>query len=155
MSTPIQVKPGTSGAFPTISLVAFDANLAPVAGALVVSSLKDITVDNAKDVFTYTTLESSGKLQVPTTMTNKVTTNIVVDETAYFGNATAGAGTAIKAGLIGLSTDGTLCALTTKIGNKTITANVYVTGLSPTVSADSPVWVSPVTFTVTGAYTIA
>jgi len=30
----------------------------------------------------------------------------------------------------------------------------YITGLAPTVSADSPVWVTPITITVTGDYTV-
>jgi hypothetical protein len=38
---------------------------------------------------------------------------------------------------------------------KTISGSGYVTGLAPTVSADSPVWVSPVTITVTGDFTVA
>ena len=38
---------------------------------------------------------------------------------------------------------------------KTISGEGYVTGLAPTVSADSPVWVSPFTLTVTGDYTVA
>jgi hypothetical protein len=38
---------------------------------------------------------------------------------------------------------------------KTITGVAYITGLAPTVSADAPVWVSPVTLTVTGNYTVA
>jgi hypothetical protein len=31
----------------------------------------------------------------------------------------------------------------------------YITGLAPTVSADAPVWVSPITITVSGEYTVA
>jgi len=29
----------------------------------------------------------------------------------------------------------------------------YITGLAPTLTADAPVWVSPITITVTGEYT--
>jgi len=36
-----------------------------------------------------------------------------------------------------------------------MSGNAYVTGLAPTVSADAPVWVSPITLTVTGDYTVA
>jgi hypothetical protein len=31
----------------------------------------------------------------------------------------------------------------------------FITGLAPTVSADAPVWVSPITITVTGEYLVA
>jgi hypothetical protein len=155
MSTPIQVKPGVSGQFPTVTLTAFDSAGVPIAGNLVISSLKDVTIDNAKDVFTYTTLESAGKLQVPTTMNNKITTNLVVDAAAYFGSNTSPTAPASTSGLMNLSTNGTLCSAVIPVGAKTLTANVYVTGLSPTVSSDAPVWVSPVTFTVTGGYVVS
>jgi hypothetical protein len=35
---------------------------------------------------------------------------------------------------------------------KTIEGEGYITGLAPTTSADSPVWISPITITVTGEY---
>ncbi len=38
---------------------------------------------------------------------------------------------------------------------KTLSGSGYITGLAPTVSADSPVWVSPITITVDGDYTVA
>jgi hypothetical protein len=65
-------------------------------------------------------------------------------------------------GIFGLSKDKDLVAFSLYLGDtstgttgKTITGVAYVTGLAPTVSADSPVWVSPVTLTVTGDYTVA
>jgi hypothetical protein len=39
--------------------------------------------------------------------------------------------------------------------SKTISGVGYITGLAPTVSADAPVWVSPITITVDGEYTVA
>ena len=69
---------------------------------------------------------------------------------------------AIAAGVFGLSKDRSLVAFSLYLGDtsdgtagKTITGNAYITGLAPTVSADAPVWVSPVTLTVTGDYTVA
>jgi len=35
-----------------------------------------------------------------------------------------------------------------------MTCQGYVTGLAPATSADSPVFVSPITITVTGDYTV-
>jgi hypothetical protein len=37
--------------------------------------------------------------------------------------------------------------------DKFIKGTGYITGLAPTVSADAPVWVTPITITVTGEYT--
>jgi hypothetical protein len=69
---------------------------------------------------------------------------------------------AIAAGIFGLSKDRSLVAFSLYLGDtsaglpgKTITGNAYITGLAPTVSADAPVWVSPITLTVTGDYEVA
>jgi len=70
-----------------------------------------------------------------------------------FRSATAG--TAARSGIFGLSKDKTLVDFDLFIGDGvTISGEGYVTGLSPTVSADSPVWVSPLTITVDGDYTL-
>jgi hypothetical protein len=65
-------------------------------------------------------------------------------------------------GIFGLSKDKELVSFALYMGDesdgsagKTVSGSGYVTGLAPTVSADSPVWVSPFTITVTGDYTIA
>lgn len=154
MATAIQVQPGTT--FPVIVVDSWGASNAIVAGNLTVTALKDVTINNANDIFTYTVLSSAGKQQVPTTATNSVSTNLVVDETLFFGTGTTAlASNAAVNGLMGLSTTKAKCRISVAMGTKTFTANAYVTGLAPTVSADSPVWVTPCTFTVTGDYTIS
>ena len=129
--------------------------------ALTVPAVQNITVNNANDVFTWTQLDSASKLQVPTTATNSLSFNIVLDQTAFFGSGT-GTDVAVKDGLFGLSKNKQIVAFTLYLGDtssggsgKTLSGNAYVTGLAPTVSADSPVWVSPVTLTVTGDYSVA
>jgi hypothetical protein len=86
--------------------------------------------------------------------------NIVVDQTAFFGDS--GETKAALKGIFGLSKDKSLVEFELFLGKtddggngKTISGFGYVTGLAPTVSADSPVWVTPITITVTGDYTIA
>jgi len=126
------------------------------AGNLVIPTLQDVTINNANDVFTWSQLNESAKLQVPTTATNSISTNIVVENLSFFGNSAATSGTAIKLGLLGLSTEKTEVTFWINIGSsKTVTGTGYVTGLAPTVSADSPVWVTPVTITVSGEYTFS
>ena len=142
--------PGYANA-PTVTLT-----VAGATGALVVPSLQDITINNANDVFTWTQLNEAAKLQVATTSTNSISTNVVVEELTFFGNASATTGSAAKLGLIGLSDAKTKVGFTiSNFGTKTITGNAYVTGLAPKISADQPVWVTPVTLTVSGAYTVA
>ena len=149
--------PGVADVESTLTLVA-----SGVAGNLVVPALQDITINNANDVFTWTQLDEGSKLQIATTATNSLAMNLVLDQTVFFGNASATSGSAIKLGIFGLSSEKTLTNFSlymgdTSAGNvgKTITGSGYVTGLAPTVSADAPVWVSPITITVTGDYTVA
>jgi hypothetical protein len=125
-------------------------------------ALQDITVNAANDVFSWTQLDNTAKLQIATTSTNSISMNIVLDQDAFFGLSSATAGTAAKAGVFGLSTDKTLIEFDLYLGDtsaggtgKTISGVGYITGLAPTVSADSPVWVTPITITVTGEYTVA
>lgn len=133
-----------------------------VSGNLNVPALQDVTVNNSNDVFTWTQLDSASKLQVATTATNSLSMNVVLDKTAFFGNASATSGSAAYRGLFGLSKEKDLVTFTLYMGDTsagatgpTITGSGYITGLAPAVSADAPVWVSPVTITVTGDYSVS
>lgn len=126
-----------------------------------VPALQDITVNAANDVFTWTQLDETAKLQIATTSTNSLAMNIVLDQTTFFGTGAA-VDTAAGLGIFGLSVNKTKIDFELYLGDtdaggagKTISGSGYVTGLAPTVSADSPVWVSPITITVTGEYTVA
>jgi hypothetical protein len=147
--------PGVSGVELTLTLKVGDDSL-----GLVVPALQDITLNNANDVFTWTQLDEGSKLQIATTATNSLSGNIVLDQDAFFGVTTSGEVAKTK-GIFGLSKDKALVEFTLYMGDenngdtgKTISGEGYVTGLAPTVSADSPVWVSPFTITVTGDYTV-
>ena len=87
--------------------------------------------------------------------------NLVLNQTTFFGTVGSGGTDAAESGVFGLSTDKTIVEFDLYLGDesdgstgKTVNGLGYVTGLAPTVSADSPVWVSPITITVTGDYTI-
>ncbi len=148
--------PGVSGVQLTLTLkVGSDST------GLVVPALQDVTLNNANDVFTWTQLDSGSKKQIATTATNSLSGNIVLDQDSFFGVTTSGEVAKTK-GIFGLSKDKSLVNFSLYMGDeddgnagKTISGSGYVTGLAPTVSADSPVWVSPITITVTGDYTVA
>jgi hypothetical protein len=144
--------PGATG-YVTVYVQAYDGTGALVSGNVQVPALQDITINNSNDVFTWEQLDSGSKLQVATLSTNSIATNIVVDDTTFFGNASATSGSATKLGIFGLSKNKTLVKATLNFGTRTITANAYVTGLSPKITAAQPVWVSPMTLTVTGDFT--
>jgi hypothetical protein len=127
---------------------------------LTVPALQDITINAANDIFTWSQLDSTAKKQVATTSTNSMSMNLVVDPTTFFGSTLASiqSDTVAAQGILGLSRNKTLITFSLKFQeggatDKFIKGQGYITGLAPTVSADSPVWVSPITITVTGEYT--
>lgn len=144
--TAATVSPGTTYPIVTLSTGA--------TGDLVIPALQDITINNANDVYSWTQLNSGSKLQVATTSTNSVSSNMVVEDATFFGD---GAGTLpADVGIFGLSKAKTLVDFTiTNVGSKTLSGKGYITGLAPKVSADQPVWVTPMTITVTGDFTVA
>ena len=127
---------------------------------MTVPALQDITINAANDVFTWTQLDAVAKKQIATTATNSLSMNLVLDQDTFFG--TGSGSTAAGKGIFGLSTEKTRIAFELYMGDtsddtagKKISGTGYVTGLAPTVSADSPVWVSPITITVDSDYTVA
>ena len=134
-----------------------------LAGDLVdlsIPAMQDITINNSNDIFTWTQLDSGSKLNVATTATNSLDLNIVLDQPIFFGTG-AGTNVAVNKGIFGLSKSRTLTHFALYLGDqsdgtagKTISGNAYITGLAPSVSADAPVWVSPLTLTVDGDYTV-
>ncbi|CAB4154653.1 hypothetical protein UFOVP647_18 [uncultured Caudovirales phage] len=162
----ISPSPGTSNQI-TLSLdIADSLTDITQAAAISIAGLQNVTVNAANDVFTWTQLDSTAKKQVATTSTNSISMNLVVDDALFFGttlNSTA-TDTAAAQGLMGFSRNKTLINFILKFvesGSNQATADRYIkgvgyiTGLAPTVSADSPVWVTPVTITVSGEYTVA
>jgi hypothetical protein len=156
--------PGNADAEVILKVTNTGGNLANTAQTISVPSLQDVTLNAANDVFTWTQLDEQSKKQVATTATNSLSMNLVLDQTTFFGsnvNAVS-ASVAPEKGIFGLSKFKTKIDFSLYLGDtdsgtagKTITGSGYVTGLAPTVSADSPVWVSPITITVDGDYTVA
>lgn len=159
MANYIYPAPGVDGVEATLS-ISVNANGADT--GLTLPSLQDITVNAANDVFTWTQLDQTAKQQVATTATNSLSMNLVLDQTTFFGTSGSGGATATELGVFGASVDKTLLDFELYLGDesdgstgKTISGTGYVTGLAPTVSADAPVWVSPITITVDGEYRVA
>ena len=147
--------PGVAGVEATLNI-----SVTGDASNLVVPAMQDITVNNSNDIFTWTQLDEGSKQQVATTATNSLDLNLVLDQTTFFGTGT-GAAVAVNKGIFGLSKDKTRVEFQLYLGDtstggagKTLGGFGYITGLAPTVSADAPVWVSPVTLTISGDYTV-
>ena len=128
---------------------------------LAIPALQDMTINAANDVFTWSQLDSTAKKQIATTSTNSISMNVVVDQATFFGTTLNSviSDTIAAQGLFGCSRNKTLINFIIRVENSTADTFIkgvgYITGIAPTVSADSPVWVSPVTITVSGEYTVA
>jgi hypothetical protein len=158
----INPAPGTDNKVTlTLDVASSETDITQAATPLTVPALQDMTINASNDVFTWSQLDSTAKKQVATTSTNSVSMNIVVDPTSFFGTSLAAAvtGTIAEQGIFGCSRNKTLINFVIRVENSTtdtfIKGTGYITGLAPTVTADAPVWVTPLTITVTGEYTTA
>ena len=155
------IYPAPGNATAEVQLKIHHTSVADDATGMVVPALQDVTVNAANDLFTWTQLDESAKKQIATTATNSLSMNLVLDQTTFFGTSGAGGTTAAASGILGMSIDKTRVEFTLYLGDtdtggvgKTIEGFGYITGLAPTVSADAPVWVSPITITVDGEYSV-
>lgn len=120
--------------------------------------IQDITINNANGSFRWKQLDQSGENVITTNATNTISGNFVLDPLAFFGDSAGTADHAQNDGLFKLSNNRTqvafLVAPSGVTDNQTVLmGNGFISALAPTTSADSPVWVSPITLEVNGDYT--
>jgi hypothetical protein len=157
----INPAPGTANQVVLLLDVASSDSDITQSSPLTVPALQDITINASNDVFTWSQLDSTAKKQIATTSTNSISMNIVVDDASFFGTTLASVitDTIAAQGLLGCSRNKTLINFSLKFVEATADRYIkgvgYITGLAPTVSADSPVWVTPITITVSGEYTVS
>lgn len=118
--------------------------------------LQDVTVNNSNGQHRWKQLDSTSEYVVSTTSTNQVTFNMVLDPDTFYGTGSGGG--AIQDGVFALSNNKTQVDIRVywqgvASGDRYIQATGYITGMSPTVNPDAPVWVSPVTIDVSGDFT--
>jgi len=133
------------------------------AGALELTGLQDVTLGNANGSFRWKTLSQQGENVITTVATNSVSGNFVLDPTLFFGTTPGTNTTIITGGIFGYSNSRTQVAFMVAPSgattgqtptNKLIMGTGFISALAPKVSADSPVWVSPLTIEVNGDYTL-
>ena len=166
MAEYIYPAPGISSAALSLRIYhtskAAEAALTPAGTGMLLPSLQDITVNAANDVFTWTQLDAGAKKQIATTATNSLGMNLVLNQDKFFGTGATTPATAVGSGILGLSTDKARVQFDLYLGDesdgtagKYMSSFGYITGLAPTVSADAPVWVSPITITIDSDYTVS
>ena len=129
------------------------------AGTIDVPALQDLTITNNANTFRWRQLDVLSEKVISTVSTNSISGNLVVDPTTFFGDG--GSTTAADdKGIFNLSNEKTkvdfLVALEgLSSGDRIIIGSGYITALAPAVSADSPVWVSPITIEVDGDFAVS
>ena len=144
-----------SGNFATVKM-AYVGGLATAAKTITVPGLQDVTVNNSNGQFRWKQLDTTSEFVVSTTATNQLTFNIVLDPDSFFGDSTGS--DAVNDGIFKLSNDKTQVDVRvywagTATGDRFIDCTGFITGMSPTVNPDAPVWVSPITIDVSGDFT--
>lgn len=153
---------GTLSGSDFYSAVGSDGSLTLVAGAIEITGLQDVTINNANGSFRFKTLSQEGENVITTVSTNSVSGNFVLDPTLFFGT-TGESTTAATAGVFGLSNKRTQVAFmiapsgvktTQTPDNYLLMGNGFISSLAPKVDASSPVWVSPINVECNGDYTV-
>ncbi len=147
----INVSAPTSNA--TLQIQNTSTAIASTTSGYIVPALQDITINNAAGVFNWTQLDTFAQLAVSTPATNSVSANLVLDSTTFF------TGSGATAGLFDLSNDATEVQFRVYfngrgVGAKYVSGSGYITNLAPTVNPTAPVWVSPITISVNGDFTV-
>ncbi len=153
-----RITTNTTGTQPTLYVSTDTANIAN--SAISVICLQDITITNSTGIFSWTDFCSPDTNKVTTPADNEITTNVVLDAENWFGNATAGNTTAAYNGVSGLSINKIPVSFQIVMNGNNASNNAfyyegtgYISALAPTVSPEAPVWVSPLTIAVDGAFT--
>ena len=143
----------TTGSQPHLYVSTDTSNVANA--ALDVTCLQDITVTNSTGIFSWTDFCSTDINKITTPADNEVSTNIVIDDVGFFGNSSAGNTIASFYGVAGLSNQKievswrlVLNGVNSTTGAKYYEGTGYLSSVAPTVSPDSPVWVSPLSIAV-------
>lgn len=123
-------------------------------GPIVVPGLQDVTINNANGSFRWKQLDQSGENVITTNATNSLSGNFVLDPLTFWGDGSGSL--ASDEGIFKLSNDRTQVAFLIApegVVDKTVLMGTgFISALAPTVSADSPVWVSPITIEVNGDF---
>lgn len=146
------------GSAPAITDFYTPSTITKAAGTLEVPALQDITITNTPSTFRWKQLDTASEKVVTSVSSNSISGTLVLDPDTFFGIADAsGTDTARDKGIFNLSNEKTqvdfligLSGLSS--GDRYIMGTGFFSGVAPTVSADSPVWTSPISIEVDGDY---
>ena len=152
-----RITTNTTGTQPVIVIGVSGANLANSSVALTIPFVQDVTITNSTGVYSYTTFEDADQRKLSTPANNELSTNIVIDNVAFFGNSAATANSAPFLGILSLSSNKN--PLDFKIywagqtaGNTdpVTSGSGFLTSIAAKTSPTAPVWVTPLNLAVDG-----
>ena len=149
----------TAGSQAIVTLGNTTAMAAPGgADGLALPTVQDVTVNAGTQSVRYSTLDSSASSAFTTVNENEITMNLLVDEDAFFGNASLTSNPVAELGLLTTSINKTEVEFSVAFsgntaGNFYISGKGFVSGLAPTASVDQAIWQSPCTIIVNGELT--
>lgn len=152
------ISPGQTGTLNSTSPTTITFTVDSKLGPLEIVSLTEVTMNMSKDVFVRTQMNYAGKRQFPTTSTYSLATNISIEKDEWKGivaDASNVAGSASVLGLAKLLMNGQKVTVVWNMGDITHTATGYITGANPSVTADAPVWTTPLTVSIDGDITLS
>lgn len=148
-----RITTNTSGTQPVIEISMDSA----MGNSITIPFVQDVTITNSTGVYSYTTFSDEDTRKLSTPADNEISTNVVVDDAAYFGTTGPTGTTAVAKGIVNLSSDKDLVYFEvyysgTGSGKRFTSGQGFISGLAPTVSPDAPVWVTPLTIAVDGGF---
>ena len=150
-----RITTNTTGTAPVIVLQTSTSG-----GNLTVPYVQDVTITNSTGVYAFTTFDVIDQQKVSTPANNEISTNIVIDDVTYFGNASATANTAAYFGISKLSQNKTPITFTVYWAGNTSgttdpvsTGSGFLTNIAAKSSPTAPVWVTPLNIAVDGVLT--
>jgi hypothetical protein len=154
-----RITTNTTGTQPVIQIGLVGANLANVLTSITIPFLQDVTITNSTGVYSYTTFSDVDTRKLSTPADNEISTNVVVDNVAYFGDSGATANTAAEFGIASLSINKNELDFKIFLNGTAASAYYYegsgfITSLAPTTSPEAPVFVTPLTIAVDGSLTV-
>lgn len=155
-----RITTNTTGTQPVIIIGLAGANLANTAETLTIPFVQDLTITNSTGVYSYTDFTDPDMRKLSTPADNKLSTNMVIDNEAYFGNSAAAANTAPFYGIATMSNQKNELDFEVYWNGTATDAYFYsgggfITNLAPKTSPTAPVWVTPLDIAVDGAFTVA
>jgi hypothetical protein len=153
-----RITTNTTGTQPVIQIGLTGANLANSSTSITIPFIQDLTITNSTGVYAYTDFSDVDQRKLSTPADNKLGTNVVVDDSTYFGNASATANSAAYLGIASLSTNKNTLDFKvywngTANGAHYYSGSGFITNLAPKTSPTAPVWVTPLDIAVDGAFT--